>query len=145
MNYTVEIEINLPLERVISLFGKADNIRLWQPDLVSFESVSGTPGEVGAESKLVYKMGSREIEMTEVITQKNLPLISAGIYETDNVWNLVENSFISLGKDKTKWISKNEFKCTGFVKMMAMLMPGTFKKQSSQYLQNFKQFAEGLS
>ena len=142
MKYTIEIDIDLPINRVVELFDNTDNLKLWQPDLVSFQAISGIPGEVGAESKLVYKMGSREIEMTEVITIKDLPQKFSGVYETDNVWNLVENSFIVVSDEKTRWISKNEFKLSGFVKLMALLMPGMFKKQSCKTLHQFKLFAE---
>lgn len=142
MNYIVEIDINLPLSRVLELFDSTENIKQWQPGLISFEVVSGVPGEVGTESKLIYKMGGREIEMTEVITVKDLPEKFSGVYETTNVWNLVENSFVELPNNKTRWICKNEFKCSGFVKLMAMLMPNMFEKQSCKYQEQFKSFAE---
>lgn len=142
MNYIVEIDIDLPVGKVVELFDSPDNIMHWQHDLISLEVVSGVRGEVGAESILTYKMGSREIEMTEVITVKDLPSRFSGVYETTNVWNLVENSFIELTDSKTRWICKNEFKCSGFVQLMAMLMPSTFKKQSCKYQQQFKSFAE---
>ncbi|KGJ88731.1 SRPBCC family protein [Thalassotalea sp. ND16A] len=142
MNYTLEIDIDLPVQRVIELFDDSENMKRWQPDLISFEAVSGAPGQVGAESKLTYKMGSKEIVMTETITIRDLPEKFAGVYETENVWNLVENSFVELDNNKTRWICKNEFKCTGFVKLMSMLLPGMFKSQSCKYLTQFKTFAE---
>lgn len=145
MKYTLDIDINLPILEVIELFRVPENIKLWQPDLQSFDVISGVAGEVGCESKLVYVMGNKQISMTEVITVKNLPEKFAAVYETDNVWNLVENSFVALSDKQTRWFSSNEFKCTGFVKMMAVLMPNMFKNQSSKHLQLFKHFAENYS
>ncbi|NMP16735.1 MULTISPECIES: SRPBCC family protein [unclassified Thalassotalea] len=142
MKYTVEIDIAVPIEKVIDLFDSSENMRHWQPDLLSFETISGKPGQVGSEARLVYQMGNREVVMTEVITRKDLPQIFAGVYETDNVWNLVENSFIDLGNGNTRWVCTNEFKCSGFVRLMALLMPGMFKKQSVKYQEQFKSFAE---
>lgn len=81
MKYTNEVIINAPVNRVIELFDNADNMKEWQPGLVSFEHLSGTPGQVGAKSKLKYKMGNREIEMIETITVKNLPEEFSGTVE----------------------------------------------------------------
>lgn len=142
MEYTLEIDIHQPLKKVVELFNRSSNIKKWQPELLSFELLSGEEGAVGAESKLIYKMGNNEIEMTEVITINDLPEKFAGVYETDNVWNLVENSFVAIDDSNTRWICKNEFKCTGFVKLMALIMPGMFQKQSSKHLEQFKKFAE---
>ena len=36
MKYQNEIEINLPLNRVIELFDNPDNLKRWQPGLESF-------------------------------------------------------------------------------------------------------------
>ncbi|WP_394174184.1 SRPBCC family protein [Thalassotalea litorea] len=142
MKYTLEIDIALPVDRVIELFDNPHNLKKWQPDLISFETISGVPGEEGTESRLLYRMGNKEIAMTETITVKQLPQQFSGVYETDNVWNLVDNTFIPLSENQTRWIVKNEFKCSGFVKLMMMLMPGMFKKQSNRYMEQFKEFAE---
>lgn len=143
MKYTNEIIINAPVKRVIELFDNADNMKEWQPGLVSFEHLSGTPGEVGAKSRLRYKMGKREIEMIETITVKNLPEEFSGTYEAKGVLNIIKNSFAPVGKNQTKQISENEFQLSGFMKLMGWVMPGMFKKQTQQYLEDFKTFVEG--
>ena len=81
MKFTVKIKINLARNKVIELFDSTENLKKWQPGLLSFEHQSGTPGEVGAKSRLQYKTGKREIEMVETITVKNLPDEFSGIYE----------------------------------------------------------------
>lgn len=142
MKYTVEIDIDLPRDRVIELFDSSENMKHWQEGLVSYEHLSGTPGEVGAKMKLQYKMGKREIEMVETITKRELPDEFAGTYEAKNVFNIVDNTFVSVSEDKTKWVSYNEFQFKGFMKIIGFLMPGAFKKQSYKYMEDFKQFAE---
>lgn len=144
MKYEVEVDINLSRDTVIRLFDNSDNMKYWQPELVSFEHLSGKPGEVGAKSKLYYKMGKREIEMIETITCRNLPDEFSGTYEAKGVWNHVQNYFIEKGEDKTVWRSVNEFKCSGFLKVMIFFMPGMFKKETCKYLINFKEFAESI-
>lgn len=142
MKYTSEIEINQPIDKVINLFDNADNMKKWMEGLQSFEHLSGTPGQVGAKSKLVFKMGKRELEMIETITVKDLPREFSGSYEAKGVFNIVKNKFIALPDNRTRYISEQEFQFKGFMKLFGLLMPGAFKKQSMKYLTDFKQFAE---
>lgn len=145
MNYSNEIVINLSRERVLELFDNPDNMKHWQESFVSFEHLSGKPGEVGAKSKLKYLMGKRKVEMIETITKRNLPDEFAGTYEAKNVHNLVDNTFLVISENETKWVSYNEFSFSGFMKIIAFFMPGAFKKQSMKYLVAFKKFAENSS
>lgn len=142
MKYQNEIGLDLPVNRVIELFDNPDNMKHWQPGLESFEHLSGTPGQPGAKSRIKYKMGKREIDMIETITKRNLPEEFAGTYETKGVYNLISNKFIPVGPNKTKWVTDTEFQFSGFMKLIGFFMPGAFKKQSQEFLQNFKNFAE---
>jgi len=142
MKFTVEIKINLARNKIIELFDSTENLKKWQPGLLSFEHQSGTPGEVGAKSRLQYKMGKREIEMVETITVKNLPDEFSGIYEAKGVRNEVKNYFYKVDKNTNKWVSENEFRCSGFIKIIAFFMPGSFKKETMKYLEYFKEFTE---
>lgn len=142
MKYTTEIEINQPIDKVIALFDNPDNMSKWMQGLQCFEHLSGKQGEVGAKSRLKFKMGKREIEMIETITVRNLPQEFSGTYEAKGVFNIVKNSFIKLSDSKTKYITENEFQFTGFMKVLGFLMPSAFKKQSYKYLLDFKNFAE---
>lgn len=143
MKYTAETEINLPVDKVIRLFDNPDNLKKWMKGLVSFEPVSGVPGQVGAKSKLRFKMGSRDIEMIETITVRNLPAEFSGTYEAKGVFNIVRNKFTDLGNGRTNYATEQEFQFSGFMKIIGWLMPGAFKKQSVKYLEDFKTFAEG--
>lgn len=145
MKFSQSIEINLPREKVIELFDNPDNMKHWQPGLVSFENISGTPGEVGTKSRLKYKMGKREVEMIETITKRNLPDEFSETYEAKGVWNEVKNYFTEISPDKTEWVAKSEFQFSGFMKIMGLIMPGAFKKESYKYLKLFKEFAESTS
>ena len=56
MKFSQEIIIDLPREEVIRLFDNPDNMKHWQRGFVSFEPLTGTPGEVGAQARLKYQM-----------------------------------------------------------------------------------------
>ncbi len=142
MKYTNEVIIDLPLKKVLELFDSEENMFKWQPELISFEHVSGEKGEVGAKSNLLYKMGKREVEMVETIIKKDLPGEFNFTYEAKGVWNEMKNSFEEVDPSKTKWISHSEFRFSGFMKIIGFLMPGSFKKQSQLALDRFKAFAE---
>lgn len=143
MNYSLDIEIDLPIDKVITLFDSTENMFKWMEGLESFEALSGEPGQEGAKSKLLFKMGKREIEMVETITKKNLPDEFTATYDAKGVFNIVKNSFEKVSEDKTKYITEQEFQFKGFMKLIGFLMPGAFKKQSLKYMNDFKKFAEG--
>jgi carbon monoxide dehydrogenase subunit G len=142
MRYSCQIEIDKPIDEVVRLFDDPDNLKEWMEGLQSFEHISGTPGQPGAKSKLVFKMGKRDVEMIETVTVNNLPEEFSGTYEAKGVYNHVMNSFQPIADNKTLYITQQEFKLQGFMKIIGFLMPGTFKKQSIKYLEHFKAFVE---
>lgn len=142
MKYSNEVMIELPLKKVIELFDSEENLFKWQPELLSFEHLSGEKGEVGAKSMMRYKMGKREIDMIETITVKNLPKEFTATYEAKGVWNEMRNTFEEIDGERTKWSSDSHFKFSGFMKLMSMFISGAFKKQSQKSLDRFKKFAE---
>lgn len=143
MKYTNEIEIELPLSKVIELFDNPANLKKWMEGCVAFEHISGTPGRPGAKSKLKFKNRNREMEMIETVTVRDLPREFSGTYEMKGAWNLNKNFFHELPGGKTKWVAESEFKFSSFMmKVMGALMPGAFRKQSLKYMMNFKAFAE---
>lgn len=141
MEYTTEIVIKLPREKVIELFDSAENLKHWQPGLLAIDHFSGNPGEVGSKSQLHFLMGKRRIEMVETITVNDLPDEFSATYETKGVYNEVKNYFKDEG-DKTRWISKHVFKFSGFMKIIGFLFKKSFPKQSYAFQENFKEFAE---
>ena len=56
-----------------------------------------------------------------------------------------KKKFYEIDKNTTKWVCENEFKCSGFMKIIAWLMPGNFKKETNKHLIRFNEFAEGQS
>ena len=142
MKYNLSIEIELSIDKVIELFDSFDNMKEWQKGLVSYEHIEGTSGQPGAKTKLHYKMGKREVDMIETITERNLPAIFSATYEAQGVWNLVVNRFQEK-EGKTIWETEHEFRFTTiFMKIMGFFMPGAFKKQSYKYMVDFKEYVE---
>lgn len=142
MKYTHSIIIDLPREDVVKKFSNHDNFKQWQRGFVYFKQKSGKLGEAGSTNELKYKMGKREVGMIETILRNDLPQEFESTYEAKGVYNIQLNRFRKIDENTTEWVSENEFKFSGFMKLMGWLMPGAFKKQSWQYMQDFKAFAE---
>jgi hypothetical protein len=87
-------------------------------------------------------MEKRDIEMVETIEKNNLPKKLFVSYDAKGVFNKQKNYFEEVGNNSTKWISDNEFECSGFMKIIAILTPESFKKQTYMYMKDFKAYAE---
>ena len=144
MKYSCSITVDLQRDHMVSLLENTDNMVHWQEGFVSFEHASGEKGTPGSTAKIVYKMGNRDLVMTETVVVHNPPEEFSATYEADKVWNLVENKFTDQG-DKTLCVVDSEFKCGGFLRIMAFFMPGMFKKQTMKFMTDFKNWAETQS
>ena len=143
MKYTIETTINLPVERIIELFDDRENLSEWQKGFVSFEHVSGEAGQVGAKSRLKYDMNGRKIDMIETIIKRNLPDEFSGTYDADGVHNIIVNRFHTQSANITKWEVESEFVFSNMMmKIMGFVVPWLFKKQTKDFMQDFKNFAE---
>ena len=133
---------NLPRARVIELFDSFENLKEWQESLVSYEPISGEPGQPGAKTRLLYDMGRRRMEMIETIITRNLPDEFTGTYDASGVHNIVRNYFYDEG-DSTRWVLDTEFQFRGFMRIMAFFMPSSnFRKQTGKTMEAFNRFAE---
>lgn len=143
MKYTTKIIIEEPIGKVVKKMDSIDNMKHWQEGLVSCEHISGTPGELGAKMCLKYDFGNRKMELTETITKRNFPEEFHAIYNTKGMHNIQQNYFKTTLKNHTEWLSESEFLPTNFfMRIMLIIMPGAFKKQTLKYMTNFKNFVE---
>ena len=142
MKYTTEVLIDLPREEFIKKLDNSDNMKHWMRGLVSYEHLSDNPGTEGAQMNMEFQMGKRNMKMVETIIKKNLPDEFHMTYDTKGVHNIQKNYFKEEG-GKTRWISESEFQFEKIgMKLMALVMPGAFKKQSKIIAEDFKNFAE---
>lgn len=142
MHYTQEITIDLPREKVVEIWNNTENLKYWQTGLQRYSHITGEPGKEGAQMLLNFKIGKREVDLTETIMLNELPEKFNGKYEWNGGWNSLKNTFIELGENQTVWVSECEMHMKGFMKVMMFLMPGSFKKNSYKFMKNFKALAE---
>jgi len=144
MKFKLEIPINKPRVEVWKAFDNAENMKKWQPTLIKFEPVSGTPGQVGAVSKLTYDENGREFALIEKITRRDEPNRFDGVYENNFADNVIRNTFVEQGKDQTLWVMETEFKFkTLLMKIMGPAMKKSFVTRTQKDMERFKEMAEG--
>jgi hypothetical protein len=153
MKYTVSIEIAMPLEEVAQLLADPAHISKWLRGVVLHEPLSGVHGHVGTTSRVVMEMGQQKFEATETITRRE-PADLRGIAKgsvvhfereivTEGMWNAARERLTEAGPNTTLWVSENEYRFSGLLmRLVGLLMPGAFRKQSLQHMQDFKAFAE---
>ncbi|WP_418513669.1 SRPBCC family protein [Corallibacter sp.] len=147
MKYTTEIIIKLSLSEFIKKLNSPENMKHWQEGLIDYEHISGIPGQIGSKMRLNYKLGNRSMELVETILHTKLPNELHLTYDSKGMHNVQENYFEETSDGFTKWTSKSEFIPTTFMlRMVTLVIPSAFKKQTKKYMQNFKNFAEnGIS
>jgi hypothetical protein len=153
MKYTVSTEIALPRARVAQMLADPELLPKWLRGLVLHEPVRGVHGEVGTVSRVVMRMGKQQIECTETITRREpvdlheIPSGSTVHFDREIVgkgmWSAARERLTEAGPDTTLWESESEFRFSGLLmRLVGLLMPGAFRKQSLQHMQDFKAFAE---
>lgn len=143
MKFTLELPINKSRAEVWKAFDNPENMKKWQPSLASFETVSGTQGQVGAVSKLTYKENEREFSLTEKVTHRDDPHRLDGVYENNFADNAVRNTFVEQGKEQTLWVVETEFRFkTLFMRILGPIMKKNFVMRTQRDMERFKEIVE---
>ncbi|MFG1941460.1 SRPBCC family protein [Nonomuraea sp. NPDC048826] len=153
MKYTVSIEIARPREQVAQLLADPAHMPKWLRGLVLHEPLNGVHGHVGTKSRIVMEMGQQKMEATETITRREpedlhgIPKESVVHFEREIVgkgmWNAARERLTEAGPETTLWVSENEYRFSNLMmRLVGLLMPGAFRKQSLQHMHDFKAFAE---
>ncbi|MFC5289479.1 SRPBCC family protein [Actinokineospora guangxiensis] len=153
MKYTVSIEIARPRAEVVRLIADPAQTPKWLRGLVLHEPVDGVHGQVGTTSRVVFQTGGRRMEATETITRlepadpRAVPSSVVVHYEREiaakGMWQAQRDRLSEAGPGTTLWESESEFRFDGpLMRLVGLLMPGSFRKQSRQHMLDFKAFAE---
>ncbi|MEZ4674409.1 MAG: SRPBCC family protein [Caldilineaceae bacterium] len=153
MKYTVSIEIALPREKVAQLLADPVHLPQWLRGMVLHEPLHGVHGHVGTKSRVVMQMGQQKFEATETITRREptdlraIPMGSVVHFEREIVgagmWSAVRDRLTEAGPATTRWEQESEYRFSSLLmRLVGLLMPSAFRKQSLQHMQDFKAFAE---
>jgi len=143
----VKFKLELPLDKsraeVWKAFDNPENMKKWQTTLISFERVSGTPGQPGAVSKLMFEENGRTFSLTERVTYRAELNRLDGVYENNFADNIVRNTFIEQGKDQTLWVLETEFAFkTLLMRILGPLLKNNFVARTQRDMERFKGMVE---
>ncbi len=146
MKFKGSIDINQPIEKVAELFANPNYLKEYQEGFERKELVSGVAGEEGALSKMYYKNGKHEMELTETIVSNDLPHSFEAFYHHKHMDNIMKCTFTALDDGGTRYETSVEYTRINWImpKLISILFPGMYKRPAQRWIENFKKFAEKL-
>ena len=144
MKFKGTIDIDKPIDLVAKLFADPANLKHYQDGFQRKELISGTAGEDGAVSKMYYKYGKHDMELTETITANRLPDTFEAFYEHKHMDNTMLCTFTALSKNRTRYETEVEYTRMSWImpKLISILFPGMYRRQGEKWMKNFKEFVE---
>jgi hypothetical protein len=143
MKFTLQLPINKTRAEVWKAFDNPENMKRWQPSLVSFDRIGGTQGQPGAVSRLTYEENGRQFSLIEKVTHREEPRRLDGVYENDFADNTIKNTFIEQGNDHTLWTLQTEYKFKTFLmRILGPIMKKNFIARTQRDMERFKEMVE---
>ncbi|WP_299730652.1 SRPBCC family protein [uncultured Tateyamaria sp.] len=142
MKYVLSGHCNCPPEDFLRFMFDPQHMLKWQKSLISHEVVGGEVPQQGARSAMTHRYGKRVINMTETVEVSDLPNGLTAVYEAPSAWNRVRYEFSRDRSGGTEWRLESEFRCTGVLRIMTILMPGMFRRTTAKEMEALKAYAE---
>lgn len=144
MKHKGSVEIAKPRSEVVKYFVDPSYLGEYQDGFVKKDLISGDQGKDGAISKMYYKYGNRDMELTETIISNQLPDLFESSYHHKHMDNTMKCKFTELDDQRTKYEYEFEYTRINWImpKLMAILFPGMYKKQGEKWMKQFKEFVE---
>lgn len=144
MKFKGSVDIAKPRPEVIKYFSDPKYLGEFQDGFVKKELLSGQQGQDGAVSKMYYRYGKRDMELTETITANKLPETFESHYHHIHMDNTMKCTFVELDDQNTRYEYEFEYtRINWFMpKLIAILFPGMYRKQGEKWMRQFKEFVE---
>jgi len=102
MNYTVDILIDAPREKVASLYVDLNRMSEWETGLKSIEHTDKHLFETGSKGIFHFEFNEIKMPMKVSVEKNELPHQIIQIFEVPGAWNRCDNHFIEKG-GQTLW------------------------------------------
>ena len=142
MNFTAQVVIERPRDRVLELIRNPAYIGAWQPGWQYGPLLAGEPDRVGARRSVLIQMQGIRLEMIEILVAFNPPELFSSLYTARGVTNRVENRFLEDSSMSTRWVISNSFEFAGLMKVAGGIVGDFVPRQTVASMQRFKEFAE---
>jgi hypothetical protein len=139
----VEIDINIPQQKLAELFCDPARSTEWMHDLEKIESIEGTLGKPGSTYRMVPKKGNL-VFVAKVISVQ-LPAEARIFLDSPMVTVAITAKFIALSENTSRLVSEEIFT---FKRVFGMFF-GFFAQRAikgahRKHMESFKRFAESL-
>ena len=141
MKSVVQVDIDVPRERLASLFADPTLSTKWMDDIERYEPIGGQPGAPGSTYRLVPKKGDM-IFMATVIANE-LPNESRLRLDADNVTVAITARYVAIAAERSRLVSEEVFTFKGLLpKVGGFLARGAIHRAHRRHMEAFKRFAE---
>jgi len=141
MKSIVELDVELPRERVATLFADPENSTAWMHDLAKYEPISGQLGAQGFKYRLTPKKG--DMVFVATVISNDLPNATSVDLRAARVSVAVTARFIAISPSRSRLVSVEVFTFKGVVgKIMGLFAGGAIRKAHREHMESFKRFAE---
>lgn len=144
MKFNGSVIIDKPRSEVVKFFIDPNYLVEYQDGFINKELISGESGNDDAVSKMYYKHGNREMELTETIISNLLPESFESHYHHKHMDNFMRCKFIVLNANQTRYEYEFEYtRIDWFMpKLIAILFPSMYRKPGEKWMRQFKEFVE---
>jgi uncharacterized membrane protein len=144
LKFTCSVTIDVPRDIVTGYFRDPAHLPAWQEGFVSLTPAGGEPGQPGARAIFRYQRGRRPFQLEETILENELPKRFVASYQHTHMINTMTSQFHAPDAQSTRWEVTVEYdRFRGLLpRLMALLAPGQFRRQTQAWLDRFKRFAE---
>lgn len=141
--YDTQIEIARPVKEVYAVISNPEKATEWITGLKKIEAISGTPGQVGAESKYTFEERGKEVVFYEKMLEVQ-PESHFSFHLTSDAVDMESKTVLKSNGDRTIVQMHNKVNGNNLMTKLALpLMKGVMKKRQMQDLQQLKHLVEG--
>jgi uncharacterized membrane protein len=141
-NYSVEVNINKPLEETFQIFNNQKLMTQWVPQITNVETIKENPGVIGSEYRITMDNNGQVVTMKEKVLAFVENQKVTQYFDQEGVLKTNDYTFASEG-NQTKIVLNATYQGESYI--LNCIFPyfkGTFKGLDQTNLDNFKQFAE---
>jgi hypothetical protein len=137
----VQVDIDLPRERLAALFADPTLSSAWMDDIARYEPISGQPGAPGSTYRLVPKNG--DMVFVATVIANDLPNESRLRLDADNVTVAVTARYVAVSSERSRLVSEEDFTFKGLVgRVGGFLARAAIHKAHRRQMEAFKRFVE---
>jgi hypothetical protein len=141
MKSTVQLDINVPQQRLATLFADPTLNTRWMDDVERYEPISGQPGAPGSQYRLVPKKG--DMVFVATVISNDLPNESRLHLDASNFTVSVTAKYVALSPGKSRLVSEEVFTFKSLIgKITGFFARSAIHDAHRRHMEAFKRFAE---